>query len=63
MSNSTVIQVTEEYLIKCLATGVIDTETQYPVSKSQAEHTTLVKGYVWSIIKVVREEMGVLSND
>lgn len=48
----------DRYLVKCEATGTIDTETQYPVSKSEAERTGLVEGYKWVEVSTKFTEMG-----
>ncbi|AFV51111.1 hypothetical protein MS_032 [Vibrio phage VPMS1] len=45
------------YLIKDLKTGEIDTDTQWPVSKSHADQTELVEGYAWVKVKLTFEEV------
>ena len=48
------------YLVKNLLTGKLDTETQWPVSKSHAENTPLIDGHEWVEVEVRFTEVGCL---
>lgn len=51
------MSVSYGYLVKDLKTGLIDTDSYYPVSEYVARNTELVEGYVWVKVSVEIKEV------